>query len=315
MKHVFIIDPNTFSGQQWRMDGLLDSIGQHFRTQAMPDFTTAISKFPREALGIIQRQVDEADGEAMRIYAVGGNEILIDCLNGIVGLPKIELGAMPYRGVNTFILSFGEGKAESFKNISSITTAPTISTDVIKAGNNYALSGCAVGFTAAVAIKVRETESAKSARGLKRFVAGLRRFFTSCSFLFDKTVVACHYKIMIDNEDYSGHYSLVSVVNAPYFGRKKTPLAEASPNDSFLDVVLFKSVAMLPTLIGFQGYYRGKMPSHCVRVRAKRIEISSDKPMWIQTDSEHLVDTSIDFEVIPGAVQIVAVDNLTYQEC
>jgi diacylglycerol kinase family enzyme len=57
----------------------------------------------------------------------------------------------------------------------------------------------------------------------------------------------------------------------------------------------------------------GKIPSNCVRVQAKKIEIKSDTPMWIQTDSEYLLDTSITFEVVPEAVQVVAVNNLTYQ--
>jgi len=315
MKHVFIIDPDVFAGQQWKMDGLLDTVGQYFRTQEKPDFTTVVSKFPREALGVIQKQVDEADGDTVRVYAIGGDSVLFDCLNAIVGLPNTELAVMPYGAANTFIRSFGEGKAELFNVIASITTAPAIPTDMIEVGNTYALTGCAVGFNAAVVIKIRDLEDTKLARGLDRFTAGIRRLFTSISFIFDNSIVARQYNIVIDNQSYSGTYSLVSVVNGPYFGRKKLPLAEARLDDGLLDVVLFKSSSVLATLLSFRKYARGKIPSNCVRLKAKKVEMHSDKPMWIQTDSEYLMDTSVAFEVVPGAVQIVAVDNLTYQEC
>ena len=313
MKHVFLIDPDAFLGQQWRMDGLLDMIGQYFRTQEKPDFTTVVSKFPREAIGIVQKQVNEADGDAVRVYAVGGDGILFDCLNAIVGLPNMELAVIPYGTASTFLRSFGEGKAEAFKNIASITSAPAISTDVIEVGNTHAILGCAVGFTPAVVFKVREFDAVKAAKRLNRFAAALRRFFAGLFFIFDKDVAARQYEITIDDADYSGAYSLVSIVNGPYFGRKKTALVDARIDDGFLDVVLFKASSVFGTLHNFRKYSAGKLPSGCIRVQAKKVEMQSDKPMWIQTDSEYLMDTSITFEVVPGAVQVVAVDNLTYQ--
>jgi len=291
------------------MDGLLDIIGQHFRTQEKPNFTTVVSKFPREAVGLVQKQVDEADGDTVRVYAVGGDSILFDCLNAIVGQPNMELGVLPH-GVNTFIRSFGEGKVEAFKNIASITSAPVVPTDVIEVGNTYAISGCSVGFAPAVAMRIGDFSDSKIARRL----GNLRRFFTGFSFIFDRNIVACQYKITIDDKDYSGAYSLVNIVNGPHFGRKKTGLAEVKLDDGLIDVVLFKSASVLATLINFRKFSRGKLSSGCVRVKAKKVEIRSDKPMWIQTDSEYLMDTNITFEVVPGAVQVVAVDNLTYQE-
>jgi len=313
MKHVFLIDPDAFLGQQWRMDGLLDMIGQHFRTQEKPDFTTVVSKFPREAIGIVQKQVSEADGDTVRVYAVGGDGILFDCLNAIVGLPNMELAVIPYGTANTFLRSFGEGKADAFRNIASITSAPAIPTDVIEAGNTHAIMGCAVGFTPAVVIRVRELDAAKAAKRLRRFTAGLRRFFTGLFFIFDRGIVARQYKITIDEVDYSGTYSLVNIINGPYFGRKKTALVDARLDDGFLDVVLLKSSSLLGTLHNFRKYSAGKLPSGCIRIQAKKVEMQSDKPMCIQTDSEYIMDTSITFEVVPKAVQVVAVDNLTYQ--
>ena len=313
MKHVYIMDPKLFRDQQWKMDGLIDSIGQYFRTQEKPNFSTLVEKYPREAIGLIQKQIDEAEeDEIVRVYAVGGDDILFDCLNGIAGLPNTELAVMPFGAVNSFIRSFGEGKAESFKNIPALAEAPAIPTDMIKVGNNYAINGGAVGLTPAVTIKMKNI-SARFEKGLNRFSAALWYFIINLISLFDKDIVARHYTITIDDKDYSGNFSLINIMNGPYFGRKKNALPKTIPDDGLLDVVLFKPAGVLSTLASFMQYARGKIPSHCVRIPAHKIMIQSDSPMWIQTDSEYLMDTSINFELIPEAVQIVAVDNLTYQ--
>ena len=314
MKHVFIIDPKPFRDQQWRMDGLFDSIGQYFRTQEKPNFSTLIEKYPRDAIGLIQKQVDESEDlfESVRVYAIGGDDILFDCLNGIAGLQNMELAAVPYGMVNSFIRSFGEGKAELFKNIPAIIEASSVPTDMIKVGYNYALNGCAVGLVPAAAIKMRDI-NARFEKGLNRFLTAMWHFLIDLTSLFDKDIVARRYTITIDGKDFSGNYSLINILNGPYFGRKKKALPGTMPDDGFLDVVLFKPVNVLSTLAAFAKYARGKIPSHCVRVQARKIAIQSDKPMWIQADSEYLMDTGINFELIPKAVQMVAVDNLTYQ--
>ncbi|MDR0494613.1 MAG: hypothetical protein LBG95_03155 [Treponema sp.] len=314
MKHVFIIDPAAFKNQQWKMDGLLDSIGQYFRTQEKSNFSTLFSHYPRDAIRLIQDQVNEAEElEEIRVYAIGGDDILFDCLNGITELPKIELAIMPYGDTNHFIRSFGEGKAESFRDIPSLAEAPTITTDIIKVGNNHAIDGCTIGFSSAVAMKMKEAGS-KSEGNLSKFLRSFLMFLNNLTSLFDREITTHHCKITIDDSDYSGNYGLINIVNGPYFGRNKYALPGAMPDDGFLDVILFKSATPLLTSSAIRKYSRRKqLPSNCIRVQAKKIMIKSDKPMWIQTDSEYFMDTSITFEVVPGAVQIVAVNNLTYQ--
>jgi diacylglycerol kinase family enzyme len=316
MKHVFIIDPKPFYGQQWKLDGLLDAIGQFFRTQERPNFTTLVSKYPREAIGLVQKQIDEADDEweTVRVYAVGGDEILFDCLNAIAGLPNVELAVMPYGLTNDFIRVFGDGKIDSFKDITSlVASTTTIPTDMISVGYSYAINGCAVGFAPTVSAQLIELTE-RLEKGIARFTLGIQSFLGRLTSIFDKSLVAHQYKIIIDDADYSGTYSQINIVNTPYFGRTKTAVAGAVPDDGLLDVSLFKAVRPFALLRSLRKYSRGKIPSNCIRVRAKKIMIKSDEPMWTQTDSELMLDTSVNFEIVPGAVQVVSVNNLTYQK-
>jgi diacylglycerol kinase family enzyme len=314
MKHVYIIDPKPFHGQQWKMDGLVDTIGQYFRTQEeKPNFSTLFSHYPRNAIGLIQKQVAEAEEfETVRVYAIGGDNMLFDCLGGIAGLPNMELAIAPYGATNDFIRIFGEKKVEQFKDIESLSTSGTIPTDIIAVGNNFAINGCCVGIIPAIAMK-KSVSSAKFSKGVSRFTLGFWYFLDKMTPFFNKDIIAHQYKLTIDDEDYSGAYSLINIVNSPYFGRKKNPLTGSAPDDGLLDVILFKSAGPFSTSRLFKKYARGKLPSNCIRVQAKKIEIKSDTPIWIQTDSEYLLDTSITFEVMPEAVQVVAVNNLTYQ--
>jgi diacylglycerol kinase (ATP) len=313
MNHVFIIDSKSFRGQQWKMDSMLDSIGQYFRTQEQTNFSTVFSHYPRDAMQLIQRQVNGAEeDETIRVYAIGGDDILFDCLNGIVGLPNMELAIAPHGDTNDFIRSFGEKKIELFKDLGALTTSPTITTDIIKVGYNCAINGCSVGFTPMIATRMKEIQE-RVGKGFGRFFIWFLFLVNRLILLFDKELIAHHFEITIDDADYSGNYSLINVVNGPFFGRKNA-LAGSLPDDGFLDVLLFKSVGPLVTSMSLGKYKRGgKLPSNCVRVQAKKIELKSETPVWIQTDNEFLRDTHINFEVIPEAVQIVAVNNLTYQ--
>jgi len=296
------------------MDGLLDSIGQYFRTQESPDFSTLFSHYPRDAIKLIQKQVDEVEPfETVRVYAIGGDDLLFDCLNGIAGLPSMELAISPHGNMNSFIRAFGEKKGDQFKDIVALITADTIPTDMIEVGNMFAINGCAVGLGPARAIKLRDLR-ARLSTGISRYAVGFWFLLYRLNSLFSKEIIAHNYTITIDGEDYSGHYSQINIVNAPYFDRHKTALAGALPDDGVLDVVLFKAISPLLTSLSIGRYLRGrKLPSNSVRVQAKKIEIKSEKPIFIQTDTEFLLDTSITFELVPGAVQVVAVNNLAYQ--
>jgi diacylglycerol kinase family enzyme len=298
MKHVFIFDAKIFRNQQWKMDNMLDNIGQFFRTQETDDFAVQFSHYRRDAIGIIQNEIETAkENDTVRIYAIGGNEILYDCINGVAELPNTELVAVPYGGeTNDFLRNFGEANDVLFKNIPSslVQQGMGIPTDIINWGVNYALNSCYIGINNSL-------------------------------MAFDKQTAAQHYKITIDGNDFSGNYCLIHIANGPYYAGKKTgagrkPGAKkktwlsAMPDDGLLDVALIKSSGPLRTMWAMRRYLGGKIPSNCVTLQAKEIEVQSDSQMRIQLDNEYIRDTGISIKVVPQAVQMVAMDNFSYQK-
>jgi hypothetical protein len=72
--------------------------------QEQTNFSTMFSHYPRDAMQLIQRQINTAEeGETVRVYAIGGDDILFDCLNGIMGLSNVELAIKNHGDTNDFI--------------------------------------------------------------------------------------------------------------------------------------------------------------------------------------------------------------------
>ncbi|MCL2243960.1 MAG: hypothetical protein FWC03_05755 [Treponema sp.] len=312
MKHVFVFDPKAFHNQQWKMDGILDNIGQFFRTQDKPDFSIQISRYRRNAIAIIQEEASKSrENDIVRIYAVGGEELLYDCVNGVAYFDNMELAAVPYGESNDFYSIFGEGKTDLFRDIPSVVKSESIPTDIIKWGINYALNSCYIGFNSVTSLRLKKFKMGLNNSGFIVF-SKLSAFFNYIALAFNNDITNQEYKITIDDKDYSGNYSLIHVANGPYYNGKKTGAYSALPNDGFLDITLIKSADPLKTMWALGRYSGGKRPSNCVFLQGEKISVSSEKQMWIQLDNEYFQDTSIDLSIVPKAVNIVAVDNLSY---
>jgi len=312
MKHVFVFDPKAFRNQQWKMDNILDTIGQFFRTQDNPDFSIQFSRYRRNAIGIIQSEMEKMETEdIVRVYAVGGEEILFDCINGAAHYQNVQLAAVPYGESSDFLSIFGKENIELFKDIPLLVESNTLPTDIIKWGINYALNSCYIGANSVLSKNLKDIK-ANLNKGVFIFFSKLTSFLSYITTSFDKNIVARKYKIEIDGVDYSGNYSLIHVANGPYYAGKMTGASDAAPDDDSLNVALIKSSYALRTMLSLGMYSSGKRPGNCIYLQAKKVTIHSDNKMWIQLDNEYIQDTSISLELVHHGVQMVAVNNLSY---
>jgi len=312
MKHVFVFDPKAFRSQQWKMDNILDNIGQFFRTQDKPNFSIQFSRYRRNAIGIIQNETEKADADdIVRIYAIGGEEIFYDCLNGVSHFQNVQLAAVPYGESSDFLNIFGKENLEAFRDIPLLVESNTLPTDIIGCGVNYALNSCYIGMNSVISKNLKNIKTNLN-KGIFMVFSKLSSFLNYVITSFDKNVVARKYKIEIDDIDYSGYYSLIHVANGPYYAGKMTGASNATPDDGLFNIALIKSSYALRTMLSLALYSRGKRPGNCTYLQAKKITIQSDNKMWIQLDNEYIQDTKISLNMIHHAVQIVAVNNLSY---
>ncbi|MCL2809767.1 MAG: hypothetical protein FWD24_06855 [Treponema sp.] len=312
MKHVFVFDPKAFYNQQWKMDNILDGIGQYFRTQENLSFSIQYSRYRRNAISIIQDEIEKGNpGDILRIYAIGGEEILFDCLNAVAHYPNAQLVPVPFGETNNFIRIFGDDKIESFKDIPQLVHAEAISTDIIRWGINYALNSCYIGMNSIISKNIKELKTRLNKGSFVLFTK-ISTFFNYIFTAFDKKLAARKYLITIDDVDYSGSYSLIHVANTPYFDGKKTSLSNATPDDGLLDIALIKASHPMATLSSISKYSNGKRCRSCVIIQGKKITVQSTEQIWIQMDNEYIQDTEISLSVIHHAVQMVVPNGLSY---
>ena len=312
MKHVFVFDPKAFYNQQWKMDNILDGIGQFFRTQDRPDFSIQFSRYRRNAMALIQEEAEKATpGDTIRIYAIGGEEILFDCMNGVTHFPNMQLATVPYGESNDFLKIFGENSTEMFKDIPALVKSEVLPTDVIRWGVNYALNCCYIGMNSAISKRIKDRKS-KFNKGIFFVISKLSSFMSNLLTAFDKQAANRQYKITIDDEDYSGHYSLIHVANTPFYNGRITGSQDATPDDGILDIALIKSAHPLKTLFSIRKYLRGKRPKNSIFLQGKKISVQSDSPMWVQMDNEYIQDNNVSLSMIHHAIHVVVLEGLSY---
>jgi diacylglycerol kinase family enzyme len=304
------------------MEVVIADIWRYFQNRQNTDPIIHVSRFPRDAIAVIRNYFKGLKGgETVRVYAVGGDGILFDCLNGVVGLPNAELAIVPYGNTNDVVRAFGENNNELFRDISLQAVSPTIPTDIIYCGSVYALNFCTIGVESDAIMKALEFRQFSEDRGgmfrwLKDAVYSSFDYLGGIYAVFNKAVMNQHYSLTIDGEHLTGQYCNINIANGPCYGGDKHAVLTAMPDDGFLDVLFFKSAPPLKILGEMIPYTKGRYtnyPDDFIWRRVRKLAIRSDTPLYIGLDGEVFFDTNITVEVVPAAVNIVAVNGLTYE--
>jgi YegS/Rv2252/BmrU family lipid kinase len=315
--HLFIINPRSFHFAGGP-DRIIAEIDAYFRDNAREGYHIHVSRYPRDAIGVIRKFVKAApEGVVTRVYAVGGDGILFDCLNGIVELPNMELAVMPYGSSNDFALSFGEERIDLFRDLAKQATAGTIKADILHCGSNYAMNTCTVGVEAAAAMyAVRLVKTFDWAvRITRRVVAPLYALGGVFSIL-NRRVREQRYCISLDGEHIDGACTCINIANGPYYGGGMSAATSAMPNDGIMDALFLKSGTASQILKMLPEYLRGgyhKYPDFFSYRRMRKIQISSDTPISVNLDGEAFLDMNVTVKIVPQAIDVVAPDGVVYE--
>jgi len=116
------------------------------------------------------------------------------------------------------------------------------------------------------------------------------------------------YSIEIDGNIIKEDFISILVANTPCYGKSLNPGSDAHPDDGILDVYLLKNTSKFKLLSSIQVYTRGdyrKIPDMVSYYRAKKIKLSSDKVMCMGIDGQTMYGTSIEYEILPKAINLV----------
>jgi len=310
LKHLVIVNPVSFKKKSV-LSSVLQDIRAYFDREKS-DYYIYTSRYPRDAIDVVGEYIANTD-EAVRVYAVGGDGILNDCLNGLAGFYNAELAIMPYGFSDDFINSFGKKAVADFRDISKQATAKTIHTDVIKLNDKYVLNILSVGTEAVVIDSFRKIS--RKYPILKKLFGIYTNYFILLRCIFDKKISEKYYEVTIDGECYKGNYNAIAIANGSCYGRTMTPFPMAHPADGYLDVVLSNPKISPSILFKVFRYTKGKhykYPSEFRYVRAKEISIKSTDQLNINADGEVYFASEIKAEIFPLAIKIAAPGEAEY---
>jgi diacylglycerol kinase family enzyme len=313
VKHLFIVNPKSFR-HKWQREKTVSGIRDFFKRAEDDGYEIHISRFPRDASGFIPLFARElGENTTLRVYAVGGDGILFDCLNGMAGLVNAELAVVPYGRTNNFVRCFGRNGKSSFRDMTRQYNAQAVPVDIMRCGNVYALNYCAVGLEAeAVRNAGKSRERMEKGGALSRWL-GERLYtffyFSGClAALRDKKLLRRKYEVTVDGENSGGLYRGLSVFNGPFYGGNLHPVKSAAPDDGILDMLLIRSKGVLRTYGKYPFYVTGRykwFPRSFIFKQGRKINVHSDAPLILSMDGEVFYEPALTVEVLPAAVRFV----------
>lgn len=235
-----------------------------------------------------------------RLVVVGGDGTLVDVLNAVSG-SGAELGLVPAGDANDVTRELGlpRDPLAAARLLLSWSTRPV---DLVSARPAAGRRHLYIGVGGAGL----DAEAARLAANRFRLLPGVVRYLAG-ALLALAGFQPFALDAAFDGRRYRGQAVLVAVANAPAYGGGIRIAPEARMDDGWLDAVVleqlgwFRALAAVPALL-HSGDLRG-LRLH--RFRARRVRLSSERPVMFHGDGELLGKVPVEIEVLPGAQRIV----------
>ena len=303
MKHLCIINP--MAGQIYgRVNELLGEIKGFFARNPRMKYAIHVTRWKRDASGFVMRYVSNAS-EMIRVYVFGGGGTLFEVINGVMGLPNVQVAYYPLGRDDDLINVFGNDARSKFTSMMNLALSPVISIDTILSGNHYAVSNILIGLEA-VSYRggIKLSEQIKLPLHLGYYIAGY--YYTLI-----KPVVQ-RYHIEIDGVEMDDNYLGVFIGNISSHGAG-SPVPEARFNDGYIDVSIIKPVPKRKLIGAINDYQSGhyeKWPEYIAHHRCRELRITSPLDMVICIDGEFFYDTEMKFKINPTSLNLVCPSDI-----
>jgi len=315
-RHFFVVNPKSFVTLHDLKEFLL-SVEKCFSVGHREEYNIYISRYPRDGVSAVKRYLSGVPKEdPVRVYAVGGDGITFDCLNGLAKYENAELAIIPYGSANDVVRSFGKENMSLFRDIKLMSKAPTILTDLIHCDNKYAISQCSIGLEAKATQVFTDVFDRINTSASRKYVPLLYQL-GAVKCLLDGSQSNVRYKLTIDGRDCSGEYLFINIGNMALNGGTNIPNPYAKPDDGQLDVILCDDASALCAIRMIPGYTKGgfeKFPKKMSHRRVKELCCEREQMMTVILDGETFRTRSVSVKILPKSVKVVTPNNLPYAD-
>ncbi|HCW9073899.1 TPA: diacylglycerol kinase family lipid kinase [Staphylococcus aureus] len=283
--------------------------------QGIGEVTTALSSICKH----LSIQLSENEGDIIKycqeiktknyakdvdiLFILGGDGTVNELINGVMTHDlQLPIGILPGGTFNDFTKTLNI--APNHKQASEQMISAQVGTyDVIKINNQYALNFVGLGLIVQNAENVQD--------GSKDIFGKLSYIGSTVKTLLNPTQF--NYQLSIDDKTYSGETTMILTANGPFIGGSRISLTDLSPQDGELNTFIFneQSFSILNDIFKKRDSMNwNEITQGIEHIPGKKISLTTDPAMKVDIDGEISLETPIDIEVIPNAIQLLTVNDL-----
>lgn len=245
---------------------------------------------------------DKYGSEIDILFILGGDGTVNELVNGVMQHDlHLPVGIIPGGTFNDFTKTLNLDP--NFKNASSqLLSAQVGSYDVMKVNDTYVLNFVGLGLIVQNAENVQE--GSKDVFGKLSYIGSTVKTLMNPS-KFD-------FELNIDGRKETGNTSMLLIANGPNIGGGRVPLTDLSPQDGKVDTFIFddQSFSILNDIFKKRDSMNwNEITEGIDHIPGQHITLSTEPNMKVDIDGEISLETPIEIEVLPKAIQL-----LTFQE-
>lgn len=299
MKHLFILNRNAGTKDTTpETQAKIEALG---RSDIIIEYTKEAGDAQR-----IAREYAEK-GEPLRVYACGGDGTANEALHGLLGHENVALGLIPVGTGNDYIRSL-PARGEDFLDMEKMVNGSTITVDLLKCNNRYALNVISVGYDCEVADRAQKNKRLPLMSGpLAYKLAIVQCLLTKRKHTFvpyadgERISIAGGFKTQM----------LAVAAKGMYYGGgiKATPYAAL--DDGLIDFMAIPTVPISYFTWMMGPFTRGEHIDHpkgknfIIHKKCRELKLDNHGEIKVGIDGEMFVMTDPTITVIPKAFQII----------
>ena len=299
MTHLFIL--NAFAG----IVDATPEIKAQIEALHLPNAVIEYTQKAGDAEHIARRYAEQ--GDALRVYACGGDGTANEALHGILGFENVALGVIPVGTGNDYVRSL-PGETKDFLDIAKMVHGATIRVDLLKCGDRYALNVVSVGYDCEVADRAQKNKRLPMMSAILAYRLAIvqclltKRKHTFTPYADGKMIpIAKGFKSQM----------LAVAAKGKYYGGgiKATPYAEL--DDGLIDFMAIPTVPISYFAWMFGAFTRGEHIDHpkgktfIQHQKCKTLKIDNHGAIKVSIDGEMFVMQDPKITVVPNALDVI----------
>lgn len=299
MTHLFIL--NAFAG----IVDATPELKAQIEALHLPNAVIEYTQKAGDAEHIARRYAEK--GDALRVYACGGDGTANEALHGILGFENVALGVIPVGTGNDYVRSL-PCETKDFLDIAKMVHGATIRVDLLKCEDRYALNVVSVGYDCEVADRAQKNKRLP----MMSAVLAYRLAIVQCLLTKRKHTFTPYAdgKMIPIAKGFKSQMLAVAAKGKYYGGGiKATPYAAL--DDGLIDFMAIPTVPISYFAWMFGAFTHGEHIDHpkgktfIRHQKCKTLKLDNHGAIKVSIDGEMFVMQDPEITVVPNALDVI----------